>query len=165
MDCSRASTVAGVEPAAQGPAMGRKAGPPRLELGIPGPKPGVLPITPRASDAVEMTGHHEPRTVPANGCLSVERGASTAAARNPAWPNPVPRHIPGAEASASRDWTPHAAPPLTVSPTAPVRGTAHSNGSGGRVKHEPKTRHKTTQRRHVPPPHSRHSGHPTHAAQ
>lgn len=27
----------------------KKAGPPRLELGISGPKPGVLPITPRAS--------------------------------------------------------------------------------------------------------------------
>ncbi len=29
----------------------KNAGPPRLELGMPGPKPGVLPITPRASDA------------------------------------------------------------------------------------------------------------------
>ena len=32
----------------------KKAGPPRLELGMPGSKPGVLPITPRASDVVEM---------------------------------------------------------------------------------------------------------------
>ena len=31
-----------------------RTGPPRLELGMPGSKPGVLPITPRAKMSLEM---------------------------------------------------------------------------------------------------------------
>ncbi len=79
-----------------------KAGPPRLELGMPVPKTGVLPITPRASDVPEMiaSGHalpEQPNSL--RGSVLGWAGTGSAASK-----------LPEAAAFISRDRTPHAAP-------------------------------------------------------